>query len=155
MSTDLLYRTGLTLVIIVLGLAAYWAWNKWQLHRLGRVSAGRAPGLEGLRPGAAAVLYFTTAECAVCRAAQKPALEQLTATLGEAVQVIEVNAAERPTVADHWGVLSVPTTFIIDRHGQPRRVNHGLTGRDKLAAQLAEFLPAAPVGEAASRLAAK
>jgi thioredoxin-like negative regulator of GroEL len=82
-------------------------------------------------------------------------LEQLQARLGQAVQVIEVNATERPSVADHWGVLSVPTTFIIDPQGQPRRVNHGLTGREKLAAQLAEFMPAASVGEAASPLAVK
>ena len=61
----------------------------------------------------------------------------------------------RPTVADHWGVLSVPTTFIIDPQGQPRRVNHGLTSRSKLAVQLAEFLPPQPPASAAEQLAAK
>jgi thiol-disulfide isomerase/thioredoxin len=137
----LLYRFLVTLIIIAAGLALFWGWNRWQIHRLGRGSSA-APGLEGLRPGAAAVLYFTTDDCQVCRTAQKPALEQLQAEYGETVQVVEINAGERPAVADHWGVLSVPTTFIIDRQGQPRRVNHGLTRRDKLAAQLAEFLPA-------------
>lgn len=155
MSADLLYRVAITLLLIGAGVAAYWAWNRMQLRRLARTSVVNAPGLEALRPGTAAVLYFTTDECTVCRTAQKPALEQLRVRLGEAVQVIEVNAAERPGVADHWGVLSVPTTFIIDPHGQPRRVNHGLTGREKLAAQLAEFLPAQPHSEAASRLAVK
>ena len=155
MSSDLLYRLAITVLVIGAGMAAYWVWNWLQLRRLVRTSAVNAPGLEVLRPGTAAVLYFTTNECAVCRAAQKPALEQLQSRLGQAVQVIEVNATERPAVADHWGVLSVPTTFIIDRQGQPRRVNHGLTGREKLTAQLAEFLPAAPAGEAASPLAVK
>ena len=151
----LIYRTLLTVIIIAAGLAVFWAFNRWQLHRLGRASSAEAPGLEGRRPGAAAVLYFTTADCSICRVAQKPALEQLKAALGEQVQVFEVNATERPAVADHWGVLSVPTTFIIDPAGQPRRVNHGLTNRDKLTAQLAEFLPARPITGAASQLAAK
>ncbi len=137
----LLYRSLVTLVIIATGLALFWAWNRWQIGRLRR-GTGAAPGLEGLRPGTAAVLYFTTSDCSICRTAQKLALEQLAAVLGDAVQVVEINATEQPAVADHWGVLSVPTTFIIDRQGQPRRINHGLTRRDKLAAQLAEYLPA-------------
>ncbi len=151
----IVFRTAIALVIIAAGLALFWGWNKWQLQRLGRADAGRAPGLNGLRPGAAAVLYFTTTDCLVCRTAQKPALEQLEAALGEAVQVIEINATEQPAVADHWGVLSVPTTFIIDRQGQPRRVNHGLTRRDKLAAQLAEFLPALTPAAAPEPVACK
>jgi thiol-disulfide isomerase/thioredoxin len=155
MNSDILYRTLLAFAIVAFGLAVFWAWNKWQLHRLSRAAQGRAPGLEGLRTGAAAVLYFTTADCSVCRTAQKPALEQLKAAFGELIQVIEINATERPAVADHWGVLSVPTTFIIDPQGQPRRVNHGLTSRAKLAVQLAEFLPPQPPASAAEQLAAK
>ena len=152
---SVIYRTLLAAALIALGLFAFWAWNKWQLHRLSRGTANRVPGLETLRPATAGVLYFTTPDCTVCRTTQRPALEQVAAALGEAVQVIEVNAAERPAIADHWGVLSVPTTFIIDTHGQPRRVNHGLTRRDKLMAQLTEFLPASAIGEPAGQLAHK
>jgi hypothetical protein len=39
-------------------------------------------------------------------------------------------------VADYWGVLSAPTTFIIDARGQPRAVNHGLASMEKLLRQL-------------------
>ena len=53
-----------------------------------------------------------------------------------AVQVIEVDASSHPDVANYWGVLSVPTTFIIDSHGEARRVNHGVTSADKLQAQI-------------------
>ncbi|HLE53485.1 MAG TPA: hypothetical protein VI755_15570, partial [Anaerolineales bacterium] len=38
--------------------------------------------------------------------------------------------------ADYWGVLSVPTTFIIDRRGRPRRVNHGVASAEKLFKQI-------------------
>jgi hypothetical protein len=50
--------------------------------------------------------------------------------------VIEVDAAAQPELANYWGVLSVPTTFIIDRRGRPRRVNHGVSGADKLKKQI-------------------
>jgi thioredoxin-like negative regulator of GroEL len=104
-------------------------------------------------PGKAAVLYFTTDDCGVCRTQQKPALERLKAAIGGNLQIIEINATERPSVADHWGVLSVPTTFLLDTTGRPRRLNHGFTGYARLAAQLAEYLPASRAGESASQLA--
>jgi len=52
--------------------------------------------------------------------------------------VIEVDAEARPDLANYWGVLSVPTTFIIDARGEPRRVNHGVASTDKLLGQLEE-----------------
>jgi thioredoxin 1 len=100
--------------------------------------------LEGSRPGVPAVLYFTTPDCAVCKAAQRPALQRLRERLGEAVQVIEIDACEQPAVADYWGVLSVPTTFIIDAQGQPRAVNHGLASLEKLTRQLETLRPEPP-----------
>ena len=50
--------------------------------------------------------------------------------------VIAVNALERPELADAWGVLGLPTTFIVDRGGQPRRVNHGVVRADHLKQQV-------------------
>jgi len=35
-------------------------------------------------------------------------------------------------------VLSVPTTFIIDSQGRPRRVNHGVASAEKLLNQIEE-----------------
>ncbi len=42
----------------------------------------------------------------------------------------------QPELADYWGVLSVPTTFVIDGQGQPRHINHGMTSQDKLRRQI-------------------
>lgn len=132
---DILSRLLIALSLIAFGVLAYTAWNRWHLRHLGR-TARRAPGLEAWRTGTPGILYFTTPECAPCRTLQRPALAQLQADLGAEVQVIEVDAAARPAVADHWGVLSVPTTFILDASGAPRHVNHGVTSAETLKRQV-------------------
>lgn len=101
---------------------------------------GRKLGLESITPGIPAILYFTTPTCMPCKTVQRPALEKVREVFGERVQVVEVDCTRRPDLADYWGVLSVPTTFIIDRKGQPRQVNHGVTRADKLLAQLRPYL---------------
>jgi thioredoxin 1 len=148
MFTETLLRLALAAVIIALGVAAYWAWSRWQLRRLNRAAAASLLGLETRPAHAPAVLYFTTPECQVCATAQRPALNRLNAELGGAVHIIEINAAAQTAVADYWGVLSVPTTFIIDAAGQPRAVNHGLASKEKLQRQL-EATQAAPPALAA------
>ena len=136
----LLIAGGLGLV----GLALYQGWNRFQLRRLSSAPASRLNGLEAFRAGVPGILYFTTPDCQVCLTTQKPALRRLEAELGEGVQIIEVDASQRPELADYWGVLSVPTTFIIDGNGQPQHINHGLTSKDKLKAQLAATRAAGP-----------
>jgi thioredoxin-like negative regulator of GroEL len=55
---------------------------------------------------------------------------------GRWFQVIEVDASSQPDVAQEWGVMSVPTTFVIDASGKPRYVNHGVTNAATLIKQL-------------------
>src|SRR5689334_20603591 len=97
-------RLLLTFVIIVVGLALYWGWQRWQLQRLSQ-RRGNAPGLEKLRPGIPAILYFNTPDCLPCQTVQHPALEALKAELDGSIQVLEVDASVQHTVADYWGVL--------------------------------------------------
>jgi thioredoxin-like negative regulator of GroEL len=52
------------------------------------------------------------------------------------VQVVAIDAQAQPQVADEWGVLGLPTTFIIDRARQVRRVNHGVVRADQLRQQI-------------------
>lgn len=121
--------------VAVVTLAAYEVVRRWQVHRAAQV-APRDPMLATLRPGVPAIVYFTTPDCAPCRWQQRPAIASLQAELGESVQIIEVNALEHPDAADRWGVLSVPTTFILDGQGRPRQINHGVAGADKLRDQV-------------------
>jgi thioredoxin 1 len=142
--------------IVLGGLAAYWLLNRVILLRL----SNRARGLEGFTPGKPAVLYFTTPQCIPCKTQQRPALAKLTEQVGSQVQIIQVDATEHPDLADYWGVLSVPTTFIIDSKGQPRGINHGVASTEKLLKQLedangAQFalLTRSAIGNQKSKLA--
>jgi thiol-disulfide isomerase/thioredoxin len=129
-------RVIILVVLTGLALLAYQMFKRWEVRRAGRV-AQSDPLLAEMQPGVPAILYFTTPTCAPCRTQQRPALHDLLSELGSsAVQVIEVNALEQPDAADRWGVLSVPTTFILDAQGQPRQINHGVANAQKLKLQL-------------------
>lgn len=133
-------RLAIALVLILVGVGAYTGWTRWQVRRVGRQEDGALvdPLLAGLRPGVPAVIYFWSETCPPCKTVQKPALARLQAELGpEGVQVVEVNALARPDLADAWGVLGLPTTFVVDGLGRPRRVNHGVAHAAKLRAQIA------------------
>jgi thiol-disulfide isomerase/thioredoxin len=131
----MLERFGLALLIAGVGLAVYFAWTRLWLARKARQTLG----LPDFKPGRPAVLYFTAPGCLPCQTVQRPALNELMARWHGRLQVLEVDAIARPDLADSWGVLAVPTTFVIDSHGQPRRVNHGVARLDRLAAQLADI----------------
>ncbi len=125
-------RLILAAAIIAVSLAA------WALVRavvLARARRGSA-GLSVFRPGLPGILYFTTPDCITCKAAQRPALKDVEKRLEGRVQVIEVDAVDQPGLAKQWSVLSVPTTFILDRDGTPRQVNHGFASTAKLLSQL-------------------
>ena len=111
--------------------------------------ARRKLGLPGYRLGTPAILYFTSPGCAPCESLQSPALERLRQVYRARMQVLEIDATRQPRLADAWGVLSVPTTFLIDAEGRPRSVNHGVARFERLNAQLTELGYPPPAAEAA------
>jgi thiol-disulfide isomerase/thioredoxin len=125
-------RLFIALALSLLGLAAYFAYNRWVI----RHAQSRRLGLESALPGIPTILYFTTPTCVPCRTVQAPALERLSAKYHDAMQVIKIDAQEHPEVADHWGVLTVPTTFVIDPTGKARYFNPGVALAEKLQQQL-------------------
>ena len=129
---DVLNRALWALLIIAIGSGSYWLMVNLKLRRL----RSRPLGLEGLQKGVPAILYFTTPDCQPCKRIQRPTLNKLADQLGKNLMIIEGDASERSALADYWGVLSVPTTFIIDSQGRPRRVNHGVASFQKLFLQL-------------------
>lgn len=74
--------------------------------------------------GRPAVVYFWTETCGQCKTMQAPAFDRLVRTV-PAVRVVPVNALQQPAIADRFGVVTVPTTAMIDQAGRLRAVNHG------------------------------
>ena len=132
MNPDILFRFLLSLGLIAVGLGFYWLNNRLILGRAPTASLGTTIRSAG-KP---VILYFTTPSCVPCKTVQKPAIRQIKDALGENLQVVEIDATEQPELARRWGVLSVPTTFVIDSRGQARHVNHGVARAEKLLKQL-------------------
>lgn len=135
-------RVVFSLALLIVGVLVYRGFTRYQLRH---VAAGQVtdPVLQGLKPGIPAVVYFTTPMCIPCRTQQQPALARLQSELGDAVQIIKIDATENPDIADRWGVFSAPTTFILDGNGQPHDVNHGVADAGKLKRQLQAWMSAA------------
>lgn len=131
----MLERVALTTLIVALAAVLYWLYRR----RLLSQRSGTALHLKAYQPGQPAILYFSSPACAPCQTIQKPALERLIELSAGKLQVIEVDALESPQLADEWGVLTLPTTFLIDSHAQPRGVNHGAVRENTLMRQLSRI----------------
>ena len=132
MSTEILWRFGYALGIVVLGLLAYWLIHQRLLVR----ARNSVFTLFNQWPNKPVIVYFTTPDCAPCKTIQRPALNKLSSLMGDKLEVVEIDATQRPDLAKQWGVMSVPTTFVLDAHGEARYVNNGVARMEKLMQQL-------------------
>lgn len=132
MTADILLRFGLAIVIIGFGTFVYWCINQRSLLK----AQNNALFLFSQLPEKPVIVYFTTPDCAPCKTIQRPALNKLSDLMGDKLQVIEIDAAQRPDLAMQWGVMSVPTTFLLDARGEARYVNNGVARLEKLMEQL-------------------
>jgi thiol-disulfide isomerase/thioredoxin len=129
---DIVLRFGLALVIIGLGAFTYWLINQ---HLLVRASQNVFTLFKKL-PNKPVLVYFTTPDCAPCKTVQRPAIDRVSDLLGEKLAVVEIDAKQRPDLAKSWGVMSVPTTFLLDARGAARYVNNGVARAEKLLEQI-------------------
>ncbi|HEX2989569.1 MAG TPA: thioredoxin family protein [Anaerolineales bacterium] len=132
MSQDILLRFALAGVIIISGSLVYWIISQRLLVR----ARNNVFTLFPTPPNKPVIVYFTTPDCAPCKTIQRPALHQVSKLMGESLEVVEIDATERPDLAKTWGVLSVPTTFLLDARGDAKYVNHGVTRAEKLLEQI-------------------
>ncbi|MCE7983991.1 MAG: thioredoxin [Caldilinea sp. CFX5] len=131
---------GLILLVVVAVTVGLWQlWRFYQMRRLATLAKRSAPAvLAGrLAPGPT-VLYFTGPHCAQCRLQQTPILTQLTAAAP--VNLHTIDAVQEEQVARFYGVMTVPTTILLDRTHTPKAINHGLVSLPQLRQQVAELL---------------
>jgi thioredoxin 1 len=130
---DPLLRLLWAAVIIFVSLLFYHLLNQFLLRRMERQPLALST------TGKPVLLYFTTPTCIPCKTVQRPAIERLQRELGDGLQVVEIDAAAQPDQANRWGVLSVPTTILLDSAGKPRHINHGVAPAEKLKRQITEL----------------
>lgn len=121
------------LSLILLGLLAAWRLLRWRTARLRRRGAGDLVSLSSRRP---LVIAFSTTDCVPCRTLQKPALEELVQRHPGRVDVRDVDATLEAGLAKRFGILTVPSTVVVDRDGHILAINHGVAPWEKLAGQL-------------------
>jgi thioredoxin 1 len=131
-------RFLILVVVVLLAAAALLAWRAYQRRRLATIVELAAPAevaqlVDRTRP---AVLYFTTPDCAQCRLQQAPILSQLAAKVDVAIH--KLDAVEQEALARFYGIMTVPTTVILDPQLRPLAVNHGVAPLPKLLAQVEE-----------------
>ncbi|MGH2514200.1 MAG: TlpA family protein disulfide reductase [Ktedonobacterales bacterium] len=142
--------------ILILALAGVLAWLAvWTGRRFvasrKRTALAAAP-LAAARAGLGAgttgapvrILAFSSDDCTQCHRVQRPALRRVVDALGAAtVEVVEIDGPSSPELTKRYGVLTVPTTVVLDAAGRARAVNYGFANAQKLLAQVEEALTTA------------
>ena len=124
------------LLIISASLAAGWAlWRLWLGQRTRRLALATVPArvAQALPPGPA-LLYFTTESCAQCRFQQAPILAELIEQGTPPIH--QLDALEHESLAQHYGIMTVPSTVLLDTAQRPVAINHGLATLSTLRAQI-------------------
>ena len=130
----LIERLLLTIFIILISLAIFMVYRYLHLRRLRTVAL--APGPARGRP---MVLYFRSDSCAPCQT-QAPYLRDLEETYGSRLSVQMIDADINKDMASRFGVITLPTTLILDRSGEVKHINYGLTTTSKLSQQMEKII---------------
>ena len=104
-----------------------------------RVADFRNPHTEwkykGNRP---AIVDFYATWCGPCRMLS-PVLEEIASVYKGVVDVYKVDVDMCESVADAYGIRSIPTTFFVPLHGKPVKMVGAITKRE-IERQIAEVL---------------
>jgi thiol-disulfide isomerase/thioredoxin len=123
---------------ICVAVLATRAWTRaTSRKRIARPGSMWLDTLNAAADGRPIVVTFSTPSCAACHTAQAPAVEQLERQVGShRVRLVSVDAAHQPEVARAFGVLTVPSSVVLDASGRVTAVNHGFAPTHKLLRQL-------------------
>ncbi len=125
-------RLAITLCVLIMAAIGMWVMRRGRIRR-----AQNAIQRLGITPGTPTIVYFWSPACQQCRNAQKPVLERMVEEYGEErLQLVSYNVEESFDMAKAWGVMTIPTTFIVDQSGEVVFANNGLATDGMLHRQL-------------------
>jgi thioredoxin-like negative regulator of GroEL len=132
-------RLGIVVLVAVALAVTVVVVRRWNASRVATLTSA-APLWEALGEtpdGRRAVVAFSTPSCAACHTAQAPAIQVAEQQLGaSSVRVIRVDASRQPEVARAFGVLTVPSTVVLEPAGRVVAVNQGFAPSRRLIEQL-------------------
>lgn len=121
---------ALTAAVILIGLASRWIARRRASALLGQPLPPELQ--ERLPSGSASLLYFFGPHCASCRL-QAQVVDDLEE---RGIHALRINATEEPDLAGWFGVLTVPSTVIVDRDQSVRQFLPGFQPAATLEASL-------------------
>jgi thioredoxin-like negative regulator of GroEL len=126
---------GLAAAVMVAVLAIRF-WNLRRVKQL-RHAAPLWDALGETPDGRRTLVAFSTRSCAACHTAQAPAVKAVEQQLGASeLRVIHVDASRQPEVARTFGVLTVPSTVVLEPEGRIVAINQGFAPSRRLIEQL-------------------
>jgi thiol-disulfide isomerase/thioredoxin len=123
-------RVAITIAIVGgLGLLRLF-WQYYQAKIIRRIQPVE------MSTGKPRLLYFTGDFCTACKLQQTPIVEAIAAAFGDAITVKQYDVTVHADLANHYKILTVPTTIVVNPVGQVTHINYGVAERGKLEAQL-------------------
>ena len=116
------------LIVLLLALAGAAVFYAYQYQHKRRLQIDLTPD----RP---TVLYFRSDSCSPCMT-QSHYLEELERKFLDRFAMQKIDTEQEPEKAAKYGVFTLPTTLVIDRAGEVKYINYGLTNTFRLARQL-------------------
>lgn len=133
-------------VLLMLGVwGATHGYRWWLMWRRRTQPAELDDALHGLavpRDGRPVILGFTGEFCAPCKTHQRPALAHLRQQFHAALHIHELDALAHADLAQRYGVLTVPTTVVLDGTRQVVAINYGVASAAKLQKQVQPYMRA-------------
>lgn len=136
METNLADRMVVVGVMAAFMAIVFSAWRFWLLSRTSQLKGK----LKGFNTGMPGIVLFTTPNCAPCKTVHRPMIHRILDRLQAPVQYIEVDASLQPDLAKEWGVVSVPTTYLLQPDGRSKYVHFGLVSEKTLTQQIQELI---------------
>jgi thioredoxin 1 len=118
-------RILVVVLLALVGAAVYYAYQYQHKRRL-KVA---------LTPDRPTVLYFRSDSCSPCMT-QSHYLEELERKFIDKFAMQKIDTELEPETAAKYGVFTLPTTLVIDRAGEVKYINYGLTNTFRLSRQL-------------------
>lgn len=132
----------ITVGLLCVAMGGYWLYRyingRRALKKLrAETESPAAQFFPNYTPDKPGIVLFTADYCGPCKHRQRPNIQKVIAHFGEGrIQFIMVDVDELPQIANRWGVMSLPTTVILDKNGKPLHINHGVTPQETLQHQL-------------------